>query len=156
MSEELVLDDGFAAAYNDLKMKRTINAIHLKVDHDKIKIVKTAKIDSLSKLVQLLDELHCSFLVYALQGESDDGLIRMERIFTICYTPGMARPDEKLVYEMQKGKQLSKATRGAIEVHVSTTDELKRKINSVSFGASKARKDDSDENDDAKGDWMDD
>jgi len=155
MSKELPLDARFAETYQDLKKKRSINTILLKIEQDTIKIAKTAKVETLPKLVELLDELHCCFLVYSLQGESEDGLIRMERIFTITYTPGLARPDEKLVYEMQKGKQLSKATRGSIELHVSTVEDMKRKINSVSFGASKARKDDSDDDNGKGDDWMD-
>jgi len=155
---ELPLDAGFADAYNKLKHKRTINTIVLKVDQGEIKIVRADKMESLPKVVEVLDDTHCCFIVYSLQGESEDGLIRMERIFTITYTPVMAKLDEKLIYEMQKGKQISKCTRGAIEIHVSTKDDLRRKINGVSFGASKAKKDEreSDDDDDGGKNWMDD
>ena len=156
MSEELPLDDDFEAEYTNLKKKRTINYIILKVDGGKIRIQSTGNVDSLPGLCnKLLDDIHSCFVVYSLQGESEDGLIRTERIFTITYTPTLAKPDEKLMYEMQKGKQIAKATKGSIEVHVNTKEELRRRINGVSFGASKAKKDESDDDDNGK-DWMDD
>jgi hypothetical protein len=158
MTEEYALDDTFSVEFDNLKKKRTINFILLKVEAKTIRIVKTGQVATVPKLAELLDDLHCSFVVYSLQGESEDGLIRTDRIFTVTFTPNMARPDEKLVYEMQKGKQLLKNTKGSIELHVSTKDELKRRINGVSFGVSKARKDDNSDDEDNAGskDWMDD
>lgn len=155
MTTEYLLDERFPAEYDNLKKKRTINFILLNIQGSTINIAKTGNLDSLHKLSEVLDDLHCCFLIYSQQGESEDGLIRMDRIFTITYTPNLARPDEKLTFEMQKGKALSKASKGSIELHVMNREDLKRRINGVSFGASKAKKDDSDDDDNNK-DWMDD
>lgn len=155
-TEELDLDPSFTTIYqNDFKKKKSIDIIILRVQNKLIKVTKAAKVDSVPKLVDLLDDLNCCYIVFCVQGESEDGLIRMERHFTITYTPPFARPDEKVVYEMQKGKQISKATRGAIELHVGTKEDLRRKVNAVSFGVSRAKKDESDDEDHGN-DWMDD
>jgi hypothetical protein len=158
MSDALPLDESFPGLYAKMKKDKTINMIHLKIVDRMIKVVKADKVDKMNSVLDLLDEMHCCFIVYSLQGESEDALIRMDRIFTITYTPGIARPDEKLVYEMQKGKKLSASAKGSIEIHIYSRDELKRKLNAVSFGAAKARKEELEDQDeeDAGKDWMDD
>jgi hypothetical protein len=154
---DLPLDEYYENNYHNMKNKHLINLIILKIVLGVIKVVKTDKIDNVSQIS--VDESDCCYIVYSTLGNSQDTMIKMERIFLITYTPEMSLPTQRMTYEMQSGKKLLSATRGAMEMHVRSKKELLTQVNAVLYGKMKAtsKKLSDDEEEDEKNDnWMDD
>ena len=105
-----------------------------------------------------LDDRHCAYYMIDHRYATDDGSLRLAKIFFATYIPRLAPAEEKIVYETQKGKNLSKAVNsahagGAIEITAHEGDELKRKVYAVSGIRRKTVYKDEDE--DVGEDWMD-
>lgn len=153
---DLELDETFTREYDDLKKKRVTNLILLKIEQKKIKVVRSGFVEDIEKtLKDLFDDLHCCYVIHSFKTDSADGYTSFERIVLATYTPAASKPEDRLVYEMQNGKKLSKASMGAIEIRVRSKDEFLKQINELK-GRKGKTKTESDDEDDNNKDWMDD
>jgi len=66
-------------------------------------------------------------VIFDHRFKSDDGILKLQKLFLITYIPPGALVDDKLKYDMQKGKNLLALTKG-LEVAISDPAELKRKV----------------------------
>jgi hypothetical protein len=150
----LDLDPDFSTAYELLKKDRKIAWIILRIVDKMIRVVETAAPPNGVREVQdKMSDKKCCFIVLDHRYASDDGVLKQAKLFYITYIPKFAPLDEKVEYEMQKGKNLLKAVPGAIEVMATDIDEIKRKVYAVSGTRRKTvYKDDEEVVDE---DWMD-
>jgi len=150
----LLLDAAFAAQYAKLKKERALSWVVLRIADGAIRVVGTGDAaKALKDLQAALPERQCAFIVFDHRYKSDDGMLTQSKLFYVTFIPPLAPVDEKVAYETQKGKALSRAVPGAIEITVHDPDELKRKIYGVSGTRRKTTyQDDLEVVDD---DWMD-
>jgi hypothetical protein len=145
------------STFQSLKLKKDLVAIFLRIVEDKIRVVgklasEDGKFEDVVKFLEDLGERDCCYVVYDHRYQSDDGILKLQKLFLITYIPRTALTEDKLKYDMQKGKNLLALTKG-IEISVSDPNDLKRKV----YGISNVRRKTvyKDEVEEENEDWMD-
>ena len=148
------LDPAFPEMYTKLRRSRAFAWIVLRIVGGEVKVVETAEPSlGVKDLMKKLPEKSCCYVVLDHRYQSDDGMLSQAKLFYVTYVPPLASVDEKMAYETQKGKALSKACPGAIEITIADPDELKRKVYAVSGARRKTTF--GDDIEPVSDDWMD-
>jgi len=120
------------STFQGLKLRKDLVAIFLRIVDEQITIVhKLASDKALEDVVAYIEstvgERDCCYVIFDHRFKSDDGILKLQKLFLITYIPPGALVDDKLKYDMQKGKNLLALTKG-LEVAISDPAELKRKV----------------------------
>lgn len=160
MSKILELDTSFPATYNQMKAKRTHSWIALEIDdaRTKIKVVDVAPAGKdINELMKFLEDKKCVYVVFQHNYKSDDGFLKMEKVFLITYVDTLDRATANVYNLDETKKRLVEACKGAIEVAASSPPDVKRRI----YGVSSTRRktvygDEREQEEEEEGDdWMD-
>ena len=158
MSEPLDLDPHFVEYYKALKSKREYSWIALQIEGKMLKVTHLEKGDKdVNTLLDFLKDKKCLYVVYQHHTKSDDGFLKIEKIFLLTYVNTIDRSVAN-VYNLDVTKRnLVKECIGAIEIAASTPPEVKKKM----YGIEKIRRqtvfgDEKEIEEDKEGDdWMD-